>query len=57
MSVFVGTGHSQSRISRKKVIMEDGQVVTEDLHSGAVWNDSDLGSHRFISRTVARKAK
>lgn len=57
MRVFVGTGHPQSRISRKKVIMKDGQVVIEDLHRGAGWNDSELGSHRFISRIVARKTK
>lgn len=57
MRVFVGTVHPQSTISRKEGIMKDGQVVIEDLHTGAIWNGSGLGSHRFISRTVVGKTR
>lgn len=57
MRVFVELGHPQSRISRKKVIMKRWASCHRGFAQGAGWNDSELGSHRFISRIVARKTK
>lgn len=59
MRVSVGIGHPQPRPSRKEAMMEDGQGTVENLHSGAVWKDSELRSHRIrsISRTITRKIK